>query len=360
MKNFWLFLLAAAVPLGLTPAQGPPGGRPGGPPPAQPVVVAPVQMVSESPTFKGNGLLAPLQKAVVAAEVAGRVAGIQKRVGDFVVKGDLMAELTNTDLELDLAVLRARMEEVVAERNFSRQKQTRAQRLFEQKLAPQEQFENETASAEVAEARVASIQAQMVRLQTQIALMKVRAPFAGQIVTADLEIGQWVTPNKPIFEVYDYRRLELLVGAPARFLNQISTDIPVTITIPEVGRALKGRVEAVARHVQAGSGNFQLRISLDNPERIALSGLLAQVEIPVGSPGQAMAVPRDAIVRKGGATMLVVVREGKAVTVPVQVQGNLGDGSVIIAGPVQPSEEVVVRGNERLRTGAPVRITGKK
>ncbi|MEE8396597.1 MAG: efflux RND transporter periplasmic adaptor subunit [bacterium] len=357
-----LCLLALVLAFGMAYGQdrgpGPGKGKRRNFPP-RPVVVSTVRAVSELPTFKGNGLLAPREKALLSVDFAGRATKIFKRAGDFVERGELLAELTNVDLELNLTVLQARLREVEAERAMSRQKLARAQSLFRRKLAPAEQFENERAGAAVMEARVASVKVQVARLETQLSLMKVRAPISGQIVRKDLEIGQWVSPNKPIFEIYNYERLELMVGVPGRFLNKISTSVPITITIPEIGKKLRGRIEAVVRHVQQGSGNFLLRVEAKNPDRSALSGLMAQVEVPVGLAGTAMAVPRDAIVRKRGKTMVVVVRDGKAQLVPIRVTGNLSNGSVMVAGKLKPNEQVVVRGNERLPPGTAVRVTGK-
>ena len=42
-------------------------------PRAVPVVVSPVRVVSESPTFKASGLLSPVDKALLSADVPGRV-----------------------------------------------------------------------------------------------------------------------------------------------------------------------------------------------------------------------------------------------------------------------------------------------
>lgn len=325
----------------------------------KPVVVAEVRSVSDSPTFNATGLLAPMDKAMLSAEVAGRVASIKRREGDYITKGGVLATLINTDLSLNLMVLRARVKEAEAELLQSRQSLKRTAVLHKQKLAPREQFENEAATVKVMEARHASAVAQLKRVQTQVNLLKVRAPISGQIITSDLEIGQWISPNRPIFEIYNFDRFELLVGIPGRFLNKISEKSAVTVHVKEIGEELQGTILAVVRHVDSASGNFMLRIGAKNPKRQPLSGLLANIAVPVGGGGAVLTVPRDAIVRRAGKTQVVVVRGGKAQIVPVSVKGNINHSDVIVAGTLKAKEIVVVRGNERLFPGTPVMITGK-
>ena len=328
-------------------------------PRARPVVVAPVKVVSEAPTFKASGLLSPVDKALLSVDVPGRVVAIRKRDGELVTKGDVLAELENTGLKLELAVQRARLKETEARLALSRQKVARAKALYEQKLDSAERYENESAASAVIEAQLGSAQAQIERLISQIKMLVVRAPISGQIVKASLEIGQWITSNNPIYEIFNYNRFEVRVGLPGKFLTTIPVGAPVAISIPELEQKLGGTIQTVIRHVENSSGNFVLRIQVENPKGVSLSGLLAQVEVPVGRAARVITVPRDAIVRRGGKTQVVVVRKGVAQIVPVTIKGNFGNGAVIIrGGALKPKEQVVVRGNERLKPGTAVRVTG--
>ena len=332
------------------------GEAKGGPP--KPVVVAPVAEMSDSPTFMANGVLAPTSKVQLAVDVAGRVLSIHRRAGEFVKSGDVLARLENTDIRLNLRVLEARLKEARANLLLGQQKRDRLKMLYKQNLASEEQFESEQAALKVTEARFASSKAQVEQLKTQLDGLTVRAPIAGQVVKADLDIGQWISPNRSIYEIYNYERFELVVGVPGRYLSKVPGTGDVTILVPEVNATFKGKILAVVRHVEQGSGKFSIRIGMQNSGNLPLSGLLANVAVPVGQSGSVLTVPRDAIVRKGKKTMVVVVREGKAALVPIEVEGNLRGSSVIIKGKLKADEQVVVRGNERLFPGTPVKITG--
>ncbi|MCZ6474162.1 MAG: efflux RND transporter periplasmic adaptor subunit [SAR324 cluster bacterium] len=325
----------------------------------KPVVVAVVKSVSEAPTFKANGLLAPAKKSLLSVEVSGRVTEVLQQEGDYVEKGQVLAVLSNANLGLEKLVLQARVREAEAERSQSRNKLKRIEALFKQNLASAEQYENELAAMEVTEARHASTLTQLNRIVTQLNMMVVRAPISGQVIKADLEIGQWINSTRPIYEIYNYDRFELLVGVPGRFFNKIDRDTPVTLRVTEIGKTLKGKIQAVVRHVDSASGNFMLRIQVENPKRTPLSGLLARIDVPVSRNGRVLTVPRDAIVRRKGGTQVVVVRKGRAQIVRVKIRGNINQTDVIVDGKLKAREQVVVRGNERLSSGTPVKITGK-
>jgi RND family efflux transporter MFP subunit len=325
---------------------------------AAPVVVSRVIQVRAAPTFENTGLIQPVEKALLSADVNGRVHAIRKRTGDRVKAGETLAVLENPDLALELGVLRSKVKETRAELALNRQKQKRVESLFKKKLVSAQQYEDGRLTVRMIEARLGSDLARVRQFADQLARMAIKAPIAGQIVSAELEIGQWISPNKPLYEIYSYDGFEVLVGVPGRYLPDVPEAGRVAITVPEFDRQLEGEIKAVIRTVDSRNGNFTLRVRVHNPKALPLSGLLARVQVPLGRSAAVLTVPRDAIVRQGESTHVVLVRDGKAAIVPVEVGDSL-HGSVIVTGKgLRPDEVVVVRGNERLVTGMPVEVTG--
>ena len=69
-----------------------------------------------------------------------------------------------------------------------------------------------------------------------------------------------------------------------------------------------------------------------------------------------MTVHKDAIIQRGGPVAFVV-KEGKAMMQPVTLGQSTGSRFVVQNGLAQ-GDSVIIRGNERLRPGQPVRIAG--
>jgi len=78
------------------------------------------------------------------------------------------------------------------------------------------------------------------------------------------------------------------------------------------------------------------------------------VRIPVDAPRDVLTVHKDAVLQQGG-TAVYVVEEGEAVRKPVFLGDSAGSRFIVKEG-LEAGMLAVVRGNERLRPGQPVRF----
>ena len=81
----------------------------------------------------------------------------------------------------------------------------------------------------------------------------------------------------------------------------------------------------------------------------------AMVDFNLATEIEALLVPKDAVVTAGDNRLVFVVNDGKATSVPVKIAGY-HDGDVAVEGNLKPGDQVVIRGNERLRPGQPVLV----
>jgi len=81
------------------------------------------------------------------------------------------------------------------------------------------------------------------------------------------------------------------------------------------------------------------------------------VHVPIGASRTVTTVSKDAIVQRGGKDMVFVVRDGTGQPQPVTLGESVGSRFVVTSG-VKAGDRVVVRGNENLRPGQRLRISG--
>ena len=86
-----------------------------------------------------------------------------------------------------------------------------------------------------------------------------------------------------------------------------------------------------------------------------LVGTPVQVSLPSDDPVSTVAVPRDALVERGQQTFVYKVVDGAADQVTVEISAIVGLW-VGVAGGVEPGDQVIVRGAERLAAGQAVEI----
>jgi len=139
-------------------------------------------------------------------------------------------------------------------------------------------------------------------------------------------------------------------------LGTVPMNREVKVFVKDTENQLRGRIVAVMQHVNKETGNFLVKVDVENPTNLPLSGLLADVEIPIGQPAEQVLVSRDAIVRKNDKTYVVVSDNGIAKIVYVLIDRNHGSQAIVTAEGLSNGDQVVVRGNERLSAGTPLLI----
>jgi RND family efflux transporter MFP subunit len=200
-------------------------------------------------------------------------------------------------------------------------------------------------------------QAELVRRHSLV------APFDGVVARKLTESGEWVTRGTPVLELVATDRVRLDVYAPQERFRDVKEGATVQVSPDALpGRTLAGRIAALVPATDRNTRNFLVRILVDDPEYALPPGTSATATIRIAREGGAgVVVPRDALLRHadGGHSVMVVDEDEKGVAVGrrrnIRIGTIAGDGVEVVAG-LDGSERVIVRGNESLRDGQPVRV----
>ena len=96
-----------------------------------------------------------------------------------------------------------------------------------------------------------------------------------------------------------------------------------------------------------------MRARLDNAENKLKPGQFAQVKVSLQKAAPVLMVPEQAVWPNGEQKTVYVVKDGKAVQVPVTL-GVREPGWVVIATGIQAGDEIITAGQMKLFPGAPV------
>jgi RND family efflux transporter MFP subunit len=218
-----------------------------------------------------------------------------------------------------------------------------------------------------AAAAVAVQEAEVERIDDQLAKHTIRAPFAGWVVERFTEKGQWVTRGGLIARIAELDRVKIVAQVPEMSVRYLKQGDEVRLEFDAVpDQAWVGQIARVIPQADLLSRSFPVEVLLEN--RIAeggpvlKGGMLARAWLPVGQTGTATVVPKDAVVLGVGRPFVYVIEPGAAggaaasgTVRPVEVAlGGTVEGHVEVRGGIEPGQLVVTRGNERLRPGASV------
>ncbi len=380
-------------------------------PEGMPVVVA---LVSEKEIVQPItlvGTVEPRTRSVVACETAGIVAERPVEEGDVVSAGDPVVKLDTTQLGLELesaeAVLeryrqqlaelragtrpkeieraRAAVLEAEAREVRSAHDKRRVENLYADQFASLQDLQAVEAEAEAAsqrmeqtraiyelavegprkeeiaraEAMVTSQEAEVARLRDQLSKASVVAPFKGFVVKKHVEVGQWVCEGCPVVELIELERVRVVVPVPERYISAISPGEPATVQIDALGGGQReGKVVYIVPQADVAARTFPVAVEMENADHEIKSGMFARITLLAGKPRETILVPKDAVVTQGPMKSVFVVADGVVRQVPVEL-GIPFESDIEVRGALEPGQQVVVRGNERLRDGQPVVVAGQ-
>lgn len=373
-----------------------PGGpeAPAGPP--REVRLARAEEGRLARTVAVSGTLAADEQAELGIKVAGRIQQVMVEIGDPVRRGQPIARIIPTDLELRVQQARTALEQArarlgipaagpdrmvdpqetaVVKQAVANLKQAtltrdRMARLLEEQLIPQSDFDAAEAGLSVADARyqeaieeVNSRQGLLAQRRSELALAErqladsvVTAPFDGRISERLVSAGDYVPVGGAVAVLVRVHPLRLQLGVPEREAVGVKVGLPVRLSVDGDPGTYTGRVARISPAFSEENRTLLVEAEVPNSDGRLKPGSFAKAEIEIEAAEPAVLVPASSIVSFAGIEKVIAVEEGKAVEKRVQTGRRSGDQIEILEG-VAAGEAVVIQpGN--LVGGQPVKVVG--
>jgi cobalt-zinc-cadmium efflux system membrane fusion protein len=320
-------------------------------------------------TLRGVVGVPPDKDAVVAPAVAGRLLEVKVHEGDRVKVGDPIATVDDPTLAPAVQEAQAARAAAQAAKTNADAALARAQRLFDQGIAPRRDVEDAQARAAAAASDVAAASAKLDVAQRQLGRARVTAPIAGVIVHVTKRAGELVdgTPATPVAEIADPISLEIKADAPAADLVRLREGAAVEITLDALPSVkIDGAIVLVSPAVDPATSLGTVRASIKAPpDGVTLKlGLAGSISVAVAQRASAITVPAAAVRRSTDGAEEVVACEKDAKTgamtaaiVPVKVGARAGD-RVEIADGLAAGRLIVTRHVVGLDDGTPLEVEG--
>jgi RND family efflux transporter MFP subunit len=313
------------------------------------------------------GRLVARRAGIVAARVQGPVVEILVEVGDRIEKDAVIAILDRDRLtsqrdlraaevtEAEAAVATAKAEVRLRRQELGRIEGLRKSPAFSKGVHEDKQLEVIMQEGEVAKATadLASARAQLRLAEIELRDAEIRAPYAGVVTRRHTEVGAHVDVGDSVVSLVDDNSLEIEADVPAQRIGGLTPGAAVTFELG--GVVLDATVRAAIPEENPLTRTRTVRFV---PDLGGITDLAANrsvtVHVPSGKPRTVVTVHKDAVVSRKGRREVVVVVDGTAEIRPVRLGEAAGNRFEVIDGLVV-GDLVVIRGNERLRSGQKVR-----
>lgn len=363
-----------------------------------PVRVTAVEEFTPRSNERYSASLAPFAQVSVAPRTGGyveeilQVRGADGRIrnaglGDTVERGALLARLRVRDFDVKIreagsqldearksrGALEAQLEQARTMAAKAELDYERARQLFESKSLVKPDYDAARAQRDAAEAQVKAVRSQIEAASARIRAVEgvveetryaredseLRAPISGAILQRNLEAGQLAAAGQPGFTLADVSTVKAIFGVPDRDIVRIRKGqrIPLTAEVLP-GAVFHGIVTALAPAADPSTRLFQVEVTLANPGRKLLPGMV--VSLTLGdAPARAavLTVPLSAIIRGKESSdrfAVVVVEQNYARRRNVDLGETFGN-RIAVTG-LRAGETVVTSGGALLEEGEPVQV----
>jgi len=291
--------------------------------------------------YSANGNLIASREIDLKSENAGVVAAISVKEGDRVSKGQVLATLDNKFLALN---------------------QQTAQDAYQKLLTDKERYESSFQTGGVTQAQLDDINLRLKNAENQLKEIKrknsdanIKAPFSGIINTKHIEIGDYLSPGTPLFEIVDVSEFKLKVSVDENQVSKLKLGDKVAIAIPVFpDKSYSGTICFIAPKADAAL-NFPVEILLGNEsDNLIKAGMYATAIFESAGTQNAVFIPRKAFVGSVNSKEVYVLKNDSTVALRKVVPGAIIQGNVEILEGLNEGEQVVISGQINLTDGAKV------
>ena len=181
----------------------------------------------------------------LAFEGSGRVDGVFVDISSYVKKGDVLASLDQTSLEI--ALKKAKNDLALAKNAKEFAKNTFNKFSQVKEVTSKQEFDEVKYKFDEAALRVESAQIAILNAQDHIKKAVLKAPFDGVIASKNVELGESASPLAPAF-VLNSQEVKILIAIDEKYANLV-----------KIGDRFKFKLDAT-------SEEKELKIALIHPE----------------------------------------------------------------------------------------------
>jgi RND family efflux transporter MFP subunit len=352
------------------------------------VTTTPVVTTFPSQQFvvlNATGYVVAQRKAAISSKATGRLDWLGVAEGSRVKAGDIIARIDARDVvaqaqsaQANVRAAKAALVQAQAEETDAIAQLKRSEDLLSKGFVSAASVDTAKARADRAIAasnnareNISSAEATARNSDVAVDYTVIRAPFDGVILSKSANVGDLVTPfsnaadsKGAVVSMADMSTLEVEADVSESSLAKVQVGQPAEIVLDALPDSrFRGRISRMVPTIDRAKATVMTKVKFDEidprilPEMSAKVSFLTQ-DVTPEQQKPLVAVNGDAIVQRDGRTVVFVVRDGKAVVVPVTPGIKIGDVTAI-TGAVKSGERTVANPPPNLVNDALVKVAAK-
>ncbi|MBZ5659206.1 MAG: efflux RND transporter periplasmic adaptor subunit [Acidobacteriia bacterium] len=342
----------------------------------------------EAALLNASGYVTPRRRSSVAAKITGRVIEVDTDEGMHIKEGQIIARLDCSEFDAALASSKAdrtatqssvndlQVNLANAERELQRtEKLTAAGISTDQALdAARTLTESYRARIALTKDQVSAADRKIDVAQENVNNCTIRAPFSGQVVSKDAQVGEMVSPisagggftRTGIATIVDMQSLEIEVDVNESYIARVKPQQRVNATLDAYPNwQIPSHVRTIIPTADRQKATVKVRITFDKldprilPDMGVKVAFLGEEQARAAAGSEAAApkalVPSSAVRQQGGKAAVFLVHDGVVERRAVTLGSQRGDDVEVLAG-VAEGDTIVAKVPENLRDGQTVEV----
>lgn len=316
-----------------------------------------------------TGSVYPIYQYIVAPKVSGRVIRLNKRIGDWVKRGEVIARIDDAEYqqlvleaEANLKISEANLAEIKSQNELAKQELERVQSLQQKGIASPAELDAASTNFSALQSRIKLANAQVEQRQAALTSANIRLNYTllkatepGFVGERYVDEGSLLAPNSPLVSIIGIDTVIVRTTVIERIYGRIQVGQQAEIEVdayPE--RSFYGKVSRISPMLQEASRVAQMEVEVTNDSLLLKPGMFSKVNVVLAEKDSAQVVPAPAVVSRSGENGIFVVKAGETVAHYVPIK--LGITSSIISEVLSPKIEgcVVTLGQHLLEDGSDV------
>lgn len=346
-----------------------------------------VAMISPSQAevlVTASGYVIPQRTSKVGAKIPGRLAKVFIKEGDTVKEGEVVAQLEDQDQKSQITaassrvgVAQARVAAARANLAELTQQIEREKPLVASGTVGKANLENMQAREAALREAVRAAEAETVSAQADVGTVGVGlkdrvivTPISGRVITKPATVGEFVggVGNPvPIAEIVDFTSLMVETDVPEPRLHMVKLGGPCEVVLDAYpNKRFRGVAQELGNRVNRQKGTVVVKVKFTDD----LEGVLPEMSARVSFLSKAITdealkqapkrvVPKEAIVDRGGASVVFTVDSGKLHASPVKTGAPMGDSAVELVDGPPPGTKIVAKPTPETQDGMRIKETDK-
>lgn len=290
-----------------------------------------------------QGLVEAEDNILVSAKSMGVVMQVFTNEGQFVAKGQVLAQIDNSLILRNIEGMKAQLELAVSV--YNRQKN-----LWDQKIGTEVQFLQAKTNKE-------SLEKQLAALQEQNDMTRIKSPIQGTVDEVMVKIGENISPGQPAVRVVNTSNLKLVAAVSEAYVTNIRQGNKVVVSIPELKKVISAAVTFVGKTIDPMSRTFAVEVKLPNEPNLR-PNMSAVVRVVYRTELSAIVVPVNVVQEINGEKIVYIAEQkGKSLVAKKKVVGVEGVfGNYAQVNGLNAGDQVITVGYQSLSDGEFVKI----